>query len=114
MKLLVQSARVLTGLSTLVLGVSLLSQIFGLEVIGWYLSILTGAILFTWLFNSTGGSVLVERCQISGSRDLRSILFIGRTLLSMVGCASKVGRFAESIKTREPVLRVRRPALKPL
>ena len=25
----------------------------------------------------TGGSVLVERCQISGSRDLRSILFLG-------------------------------------
>ena len=25
----------------------------------------------------SGGSVLVERCQISGSTDLRSILFIG-------------------------------------
>jgi len=25
----------------------------------------------------TGGSVLIERCQISGSRDLRSILFLG-------------------------------------
>ena len=25
----------------------------------------------------TGGSVLVERCQVSGSEDLRSILFLG-------------------------------------
>ncbi|SVC14909.1 uncharacterized protein METZ01_LOCUS267763, partial [marine metagenome] len=25
----------------------------------------------------SGGSVLVERCQVSGSQDLRSILFLG-------------------------------------
>jgi len=29
------------------------------EVMGWYLSILTGAVLFTWLFNSTQGSIFI-------------------------------------------------------
>ncbi len=36
-----------------------LSRMGGPEIVGWYFSILTGAILFTWLFNSTGGSVLI-------------------------------------------------------
>src|SRR5688572_29032458 len=37
----------------------------------------------------TGGSVLVERCQISGSEDLQSILFLG--YLPPVNTLSQIG-----------------------
>lgn len=36
-----------------------LSRMGILEVLGWYFSILTGAVLFTWLTNSTRGSILI-------------------------------------------------------
>src|SRR5437762_13375195 len=37
----------------------------------------------------SGGSVLVERCQVSGSTDLRSILFIG--FLPQVNTMAPIG-----------------------
>jgi diadenylate cyclase len=40
-----RGARVLTGLATLVLGLSLLSQIFGLEVIGWLIRSLSAVVI---------------------------------------------------------------------
>ncbi len=40
-----RGARVLTGLATLVLGLSLMSQIFGLEVIGWLIRSLSAVVI---------------------------------------------------------------------
>jgi len=39
------------------------------EAIGWYLSIVTGAVLFTWMFNSTGGSVFIT-AVFHGTMDI--------------------------------------------
>jgi membrane protease YdiL (CAAX protease family) len=39
------------------------------EVIGWYLSIVTGAVLFTWLFNSTQGSIFIP-AVFHGTMDI--------------------------------------------
>lgn len=36
-----------------------MSQMTAPDIAGWYASLLCGSVLFTWLFNATGGSVLV-------------------------------------------------------
>lgn len=35
------------------------SSMGAIDIVGWFLSLLTGAILLTWLYNSTKGSVLI-------------------------------------------------------
>jgi membrane protease YdiL (CAAX protease family) len=61
-----------------------LSRMGGLEVVGWYFSILTGAILFTWLFNSTKGSVLVAAI-FHGTMDIAFVSPAPAVLSSVVG-----------------------------
>ncbi|MBE9101586.1 hypothetical protein [Vacuolonema iberomarrocanum] len=46
------------------------------EMVGWYLSLLTGAILFTWLTNSTRRSVLIT-AVIHGTVD---VAFVSPTI----------------------------------
>ncbi|MBH0200140.1 MAG: CPBP family intramembrane metalloprotease [Nitrospira sp.] len=52
---------------------------------GWFMSIVTGAILLTWLYNSTGGSVLIVSL-FHGSID---VVFtskeVGRDMMNMMG-----------------------------
>jgi uncharacterized protein len=61
-----------------------LSRMGGLEIVGWYFSILTGAILFTWLFNSTGGSVLIA-AVFHGTMDIAFVSPAPPLLSSVVG-----------------------------
>jgi uncharacterized protein len=61
-----------------------LSRMGGLEVVGWYFSILTGAVLFTWLFNSTNGSVLIAAI-FHGTMDIAFVSPAPALLSSVVG-----------------------------
>jgi membrane protease YdiL (CAAX protease family) len=54
----------------------------GGEIVGWYASLLTGSVLFTWLFNATGGSVLIPAI-FHGAMDV-AFLASGPDLLPMV------------------------------
>jgi uncharacterized protein len=61
-----------------------LSRMGGLEVVGWYFSILTGAILFTWLLNSTGGSVLIAAI-FHGTMDIAFVSPAPPLISTLVG-----------------------------
>ncbi len=61
-----------------------LSRMGGVEVVGWLFSIFTGAILFTWLFNSTGGSVMVA-AVFHGMMDVAFVSPAPPPLSSVVG-----------------------------
>ncbi len=61
-----------------------LSRMGGVEVVGWYFSLLTGAILFTWLFNSTNGSVLIA-AVFHGTMDIAFVSPAPPLLSSVVG-----------------------------
>lgn len=61
-----------------------LSRMGGPEIVGWYFSILTGAILFTWLFNSTGGSVLIA-AVFHGMMDVAFVSPAPAPLSAVVG-----------------------------
>jgi membrane protease YdiL (CAAX protease family) len=61
-----------------------LSRMGGLDVVGWYFSILTGAILFTWLFNSTRGSVLIAAI-FHATMDIAFVSPAPAVLSSVVG-----------------------------
>lgn len=52
------------------------------EIVGWYASIVTGSLLFTWLFNTTGGSVLIV-AVFHGTMDI-AFLASGPPVLPMV------------------------------
>ena len=54
----------------------------GAEMVGWYASLLTGSLLFTWLFNATGGSVFVV-AVFHGAMDI-AFLATGPRLLPIV------------------------------
>ena len=59
-----------------------LSRMGGAEIAGWYASIATGSLLFTWLFNATGGSVFVA-AVFHGAMDV-AFLVRGPRLLPVV------------------------------
>ncbi|NOT24725.1 MAG: CPBP family intramembrane metalloprotease [Acidobacteria bacterium] len=84
-----------------------MARMIGPEIVGWYLSILTASVLFTWLFNGTGGSIPI--CAIfhgvmdvaflaSGPSQLPS--FLGG-LITVLGVAVLV-RFGPSSLAAHP------------
>jgi len=61
-----------------------LSQMGLAEIGGWYLSLLTGAILFTWLTNSTRGSILIAAI-FHGTMDIAFVSPTGPMIASILG-----------------------------
>lgn len=92
-----------------------LTRMGGLEIVGWYSSILTGAILFTWLFNSTGGSVLIA-AVFHGAMDIAFVSPAPPLLGSVVGALITVWGLAvlivagpRHLSQRAKEVHVRRP-----
>ncbi len=54
------------------------------EVLGWYFSILTGAVLFTWLTNSTRGSILIAAI-FHGTMDIAFVSPASPTVANVLG-----------------------------
>ncbi|MBE9137925.1 CPBP family intramembrane metalloprotease [Nodosilinea sp. LEGE 07088] len=61
-----------------------LAQLGVAEILGWYLSLLTGAILFTWLTNSTQGSILIA-AVFHGTMDIAFVSPMPTMTTSMLG-----------------------------
>ena len=61
-----------------------LSQMGLATVLGWYLSLLTGAILFTWLTNSTRGSILIAAI-FHGTMDIVFVSPVAPVTVTMLG-----------------------------
>ena len=59
-----------------------MSRMGGPEIAGWYASILTASVLFTWIFNATGGSVLIA-AVFHGAMDV-AFLASGPELLPTI------------------------------
>lgn len=55
-----------------------------LEVFGWYFSMLTGAVLFTWLTNSTRGSILIAAI-FHGTMDIAFVSPAPPAVANIVG-----------------------------
>lgn len=60
------------------------------EIAGWYFSILTGAVLFTWLVNSTGGSVLIA-AVFHGTMDVVFVSPAPAILSNVLGALITMG-----------------------
>jgi CAAX protease family protein len=61
-----------------------MSRMGGAEVAGWYASLFTGSVLFTWLFNATGGSVLIT-AVFHGAMDVAFLATGPRLLPAVLG-----------------------------
>ena len=61
-----------------------MSRMDGIEVAGWCASLYTGSLLFTWLFNATGGSVLIT-AVFHGMMDIAFLAAGPRLLPAVLG-----------------------------
>jgi membrane protease YdiL (CAAX protease family) len=60
-----------------------LSRMGSVEVLGWYFSIVTGAVLFTWLMNSTGSIAIVA--VFHGVMDIVFVAPAGPLVVNILG-----------------------------
>lgn len=57
----------------------------GFDIVGWFLSLITGGILLTWLFNSTQGSILVVALFHASVDVAFTSRLVDATVINMMG-----------------------------